>query len=342
MWYMFDMKKYVILWLFAGIYAVSLSAQTAQKPFQSLYVWGFSPEHADIDTLQIESLYKSARKALADVQFSSGFTLLERVEAEVLYSQAKEEESFLQIANAGPQGKATLEKVVQATKADAVLLGKVSREPNGNLLMEMSISHLRTFQLIATEEVELTAAQVTDRVTRNKLLSDALLAMLARCGMTSGGTKPITSKTFDKPTGVWEGELGEAGVIEFGGNKLGGNYCFYSCTFSETNLSVNFAERSSEFELIYSERGLYGCQLPTEAPHRMVAVSKSFVYDEVSHKLTISYRQTEGTDFGYILTFTGMMKDNATAEGVLVIERPTVGLFKGYIMRMNMKLQKQE
>lgn len=333
------MKKLLFLLLCA--FSASGWAQPADKPFKSLYVWGFSSERADIDTLQVESLYKSARKALADVQFSSGFALLERVEAEVLYSQAKEEEAFLHIANAGPQGKATLEKVIQATKADAVLLGKVSREPNGNLLMEMSISHLRTFQLIATEEVELSMAQITDRNTRNKLMAEAVATMLARCCMMGSAPQATAHGTPNHTfslAGTWVGSLAASGDVEFGGTRLGGNFCFYSCAFNETRVSINLEAKASAFTSIYSEKGLYGCQQPTAAAHRVKGVAKTFVYDATLRNLSITYTQTEGVEFGYKLSFTGFVREDGSIQGELTVERPTFQLFPGYVKRMEIVL----
>jgi hypothetical protein len=133
-------------------------------------------------------------------------------------------------------------------------------------------------------------------------------------------------------------EKGE--VKEFGGDVYDKNFCFYSCAFEKIDLGINFADRKSAFTSTYSEEGLYGCTLSTTPSQPFIGESNYFMYDSIAGRVTIYYKIKTGPNFGFKVVFEGYLKDNSKLEGILKIERPTLGSLHCFTLAMPVSLQK--
>jgi hypothetical protein len=119
-------------------------------------------------------------------------------------------------------------------------------------------------------------------------------------------------------------------VNEFGGDKLGGNYCFYTCSYTNNEIFLDLANSRATYSFNYSEEGLYGCPLEVAKPQSHQIESNYFSYDSKNNSLKIVFNAP--SDFFLTIIFSGGYDTdgNQAIIGEIDINRPELSNFRGY------------
>lgn len=212
---------------------------------------------------------------------------------------------------------------------------------NGHTLMRVTLSEQREEELEADEFSGFLMAKL------NATLDQAQAAMKTvahpSCAEAINSDHPCLEKRLEYIQKGWlygKGNQIQSGFtglysarssgasVEFGGDKLGIRYCFYSGTYENLTLHINFSNNTASFTGTYKEAGLYNCVLPAAGTLLAAGQSKYFSIDTLTRKVDILF--SLNFPLANAASFQGYMDANGIIEGNLKIERETVHSFRGY------------
>ena len=253
--------------------------------------------------------------------------------------------------------KEFMKKISSAANTDwtsmSIFAHEIGHHLNGHTLIRVTLSERRQEELEADEfsgflmarlGATLDQAQAAMKTIQHPSCSGEIYSdhpcLEKRLEYIKRGWNNTKGKTEEfEWKGNYKSKVTSSTVQEFGGNKSGINYCFYTCTYSNLSINIDLTNRSSDFQTTYSEKGLYGCTLPTFETQSCNGKATYFSLDKSLKKVTIIY----AVYFPLLKTakFEGTFNDDGIIDGTLTITRPDYNAFKGYSLDIPMIVRKE-